>query len=122
MIYRTTVAVPVAFVASGNAFAAQLGIDEDAEHNTLRVPIVPLAGDDDAEPTHYGCSGIITAEQRAALEAGSGNFPGASWWRTQRGEVLISFDGQHLGETMTFDELLASVGLKRQRLPNQLGF
>src|SRR4051794_23925051 len=119
MIYRSAFILPVAIRDQANAFAAQIGIDSEALLNTLSVPLVPAAGASDAQPTHYACCGILTAAQRAQLEAASGSFPGALWWWWEELDaaqpLAASHDGAQLGEAWSWARCLEAAGLQVRR-------
>lgn len=127
MIYRSAFILPASIRAPANQLAAQIGIDPEGLLTTVSVPLVPAGGPDDAEPTHYGCCGILSDAQRAQLEAASGSFPGALWWRwhetgPDEGRVVASWDGQRIGEPWGWAQSLDAAGLKAWRVeaPSQL--
>lgn len=116
MNHRSNILVPVALKTDANALAHSIGIDPAGKLNTVSVPCVPASGPADAEPTYYGCSGQVTDAQREALQAQLAAFPGTFWWRTGALDniVLASSQSGDIGKSMTFDDMLASVWLKRQ--------
>lgn len=113
MTLRSTIIVPASLRDAANQLAVQIGVDPEAKLNTLSVVLVPASGADDAEATHYACSGIPTDEQRASLESAIPQFPGTAWWRTDDAWKLVaSYDGQHVGESWSWTQCLNALSLK----------
>jgi len=109
--------VPIAIVAACNEAAHQLGIDPLGLLNTLSVPLVPVDGPHDAEPTHMACCGRMSDEARQYLEQNQASFPGAMWWRwlpDSTPTLEASHDGENLGQFWSWERCLEVAGLKRQ--------
>lgn len=110
--------VPDAIKDAANFAASQIGVDPEGLLTTLSVPLVPITGPDDAEPTHFACCGQISDSARSWLEANQSLFPGAFWWRWDHENRLVaSFDDSDLGKFWDWDNCLSTVGLKRRVVP-----
>ena len=112
-IYLLHVTAPDGTAQQLSALAYQLC--SDVGPGNVSIPLVPVAGADDATPTHYGFSQCVTqAHIDALFGAGLGVTPGVKWARTDRDGVLQK---RWDNETPTpvqygFSELLAEAGLK----------
>ncbi len=112
------IVVPAAMQSAGNQLAIEVGIDNEGKGDTLSLACVPKSGSASATPTYYACTGQLPDNIRAALDEEMPNFTGAFWWRTDiSGIVKETWDGNNIGEQLTYDAALALVGLKRQVLP-----
>jgi hypothetical protein len=113
-----TIIVPTAIRDACNLAAHQLGIDPAGTLDTLSVPLVPAAGPDDAEPTHWAAHGTIPQAAREYLADNLDQFPGALWWRWDAAGLLVaSHDSEDLGQPWDWETSLSAAALKRQRLP-----
>lgn len=103
---------------AANLAAHQAGVDPEGMLDTFCVPLVPLDGPDDATPTHWGCCGTISESSRMGLYEVREAFPTAMWWRWDSDRrLLASSEPGDLGKFWDWDNCLAEVGLKPQRLP-----
>jgi len=117
MNQRSTILVPEPLKASADALSVALGVSGGSP--TVTAPCVPAADDPAADATHYGCSGQLTDALREELQSNIGAFPGVCWWRTGALDQIVTASSQlgDVGKSMTYDDMLASVGLKRQVKP-----
>lgn len=110
--------------------AHEVGIDPD-NAGTLTIPLVPSAGESDAEPTHWGICGCMSEAHRVALltalaQPENADIAAAAHWvrmtnhGPERGIVQASCDGLRIGERWSWDASLAELELKLQILPNEL--
>jgi hypothetical protein len=110
--------VPSEIKDACNQAAHELAIDPDATLDTLCVPLVPVDGPDDAEPTHWGACGQIPEEARLWLADNLGMFPGAFWWRWGGNRrLLASSKPGDLGKFWNWNACLTEVGLKVRVVP-----
>lgn len=156
MIYRPPplpwhyIFVPAQYVARANALAHQIGIEPDPHRGTLTIPLIPMDGPDDAEPTHWGVEGQMPEHMRAELwhmltrtpaegEAEHRDIGAAAvWLRTaNHGDadcvreadgyhrrVIASHDDLRVGEMWSWVAFLAAAELRvrpyREDQPNHL--
>jgi len=117
MNQRSTILVPEPLKTSADALSVTLGISKGTP--TVTAPCVPTDGDPTADAAYYGCSGQLTDALREELQSNIGAFPGICWWRTGALDQIVTASSQlgDVGKSMTYDDMLASVGLKRQVKP-----
>ena len=108
-----SIIVPPAIVDAANAAAIQLGIAPPTDLHTLTVPLVPVGDADDAEPTYYGCCGMMPESARQWLETHEDQFPGAIWWRWDNDGLLLATNTSSvIGEPWSWEDGLAYALLK----------
>jgi len=124
------VIVPAEFQSRCNAIAYEIGIDP-ANAGTLIIPLVPIAGEDDAEATHWGVCGCMLDAHRVALltalaQPENADIASAAHWvrmtnhGPERGVVQASCDGLRVGEVWSWEQSLTELELKLQILPDEL--
>lgn len=88
----------------------------DVGPNNVSIPLVTIAGADDAAATQFGFSQCVTQSHVNALfGAGLGTTPGVKWARTDRDGVLQKWSKEEPPPEnlkYSFDDLLAEAGLK----------
>lgn len=105
--------IPAAIKDSCNQVAVQLGIDPEGTLSTLCVPLVPVDGPDDAEPTHYGACGQMSEIAREYLAANLNRFPGAAWWRWNHAGILMaSHNSLDFASVWNWDNCYKKLNLK----------
>lgn len=64
-----------------NQAAYERGIDPEGTMTTFSVPLVPSAGEDEAEPTYWAARGAISAIGQLWVDESDASIPGVMWWR-----------------------------------------
>jgi hypothetical protein len=78
--------VPVASRATAEAAVAPMLLSPNADGvYSFSVPLVPLPGDADAEPTHYGTCAAVGPETVAALPLLQAAIPGCEYHAVEPG-------------------------------------
>lgn len=117
MKQRHYIIITAAAAPSANATCHTLGIDPEGKLDSFVRGLVPIDGDDDAEPTHYVADGQLPETLWSILANMQSTFPGTLWWRVKDtawgvGEIVATNTEDELGSSFDFISKLAELNLR----------
>lgn len=125
---RAHIIVPEGSKGAANLFAKSIDPSAKAEdsYDYFTTALIGTGDPDDATPTHYSCSSLLTDTGRTSVADALGNFPGATVYvyresfgrpmaKTCDYEAARPNPDYDPGETVkTFDEVATEAGLRRK--------